>query len=224
MSTAENLKNLSLKPEGYYSVGRSEMLAFIPAGSKKIIDAGCGEGMFAAAAKEKFGAEVWGLELDKESASRAGAKLHKVLQGDLADTISQLPDGYFDCFVFNDVLEHLSNPYEVLSQVRAKLAKGGVVVCSIPNVRYWRVWKSYVFGKDWKYEDNGVMDKTHLRFFTRRSIAGMFAGLNYEVLQMKGLNPTPSVLFHILNVLSFFSLRDCRFIQYACVVRPGGDL
>jgi len=208
------------KPVGYYSNIRPEMYEFIPVKAGKILEAGCGEGIFASQVKEKLNAEVWGLELDFESAEIASKKIDKVLQGDIALTISQLPKNYFDCIIFNDVLEHLVNPYEVLEALKQNLAPNGVIVSSIPNARYWRVFKMYVFGKNWKYENDGVMDRTHLRFFTKRSISEMFENLKYDVVTIKGLKPTPSVGFQILNALTFGSLSDCKYIQYACVAKP----
>ncbi len=217
---SNEISDLVNKPKGYYSNTRQEMFDFIPKGAKKILEGGCGEGVFAGDLKKHLNAEVWGLELDPDSAAIAEKKIDKVLVGDLSDTITALPEKYFDCIIFNDVLEHLVNPYEILNKLKNNLAPDGVIVCSIPNVRYWRVFKKYVFGKHWKYEDNGVMDKTHLRFFTKRSIYDMFETLNYEIVQIKGLRPTPSVGFHILNTLTFGSISDCKYIQYACVAKP----
>ena len=215
------IEDMVAKPAGYYSNKRSEMVSLIPLTSTKILDCGCGEGYFAEEVKRQFvSSEVWGLELDEASAEIAREKIHAVLQGDLAETIGQLPENYFDCITFNDVLEHLVNPYEILTRLRMNLSPNGVIVCSIPNVRYWRVFKKYVFGKNFRYEDNGVMDRTHLRFFTKRSINEMFEDLNFEVIIMKGLKPTPSVGFAIANFLTFGSLSDCRYIQYAVVVKP----
>ena len=219
MNTPE-IADMIVKPEGYYANIRSEMLDFIPQDAKKILDCGCGEGHFGNEAKNRFNAEVWGLEMDVTSAETAKGHLHTVIQGDLATTISEVPAAYFDCITFNDVLEHLVNPYEILTTIKGNLSPNGVVVCSIPNARYWRVFKKYVFGKDWKYEDNGVMDRTHLRFFTKKSMINMFEDLNYEVISIKGLKPTPSVGFHILNTLTLGYIKDCKYIQYACVARP----
>lgn len=222
MNTTEKseIADMIVKPVGYYANKRSEMLDFVPKDTKKILDCGCGEGYFANEAKNHFNAEVWGLEMDSSSAETAREKIHTVIQGDLAKTIAEIPSNYFDCITFNDVLEHLVNPYEILTTIRGNLSKNGVVVCSIPNARYWRVFKKYVFGKDWKYEDNGVMDRTHLRFFTKKSIIEMFENLNYEVVTIKGLKPTPSVGFHILNILTIGFIKDCKYIQYACVAKP----
>lgn len=99
------------------------MTAFIPKSSKKVLDCGCGEGYFGAEVKKQFlSSEVWGLELDKQSAELARKKIDNVLQGNLEDTIGQLPKNYFDCITFNDVLEHLVNPYEIISRLRENLS------------------------------------------------------------------------------------------------------
>ena len=211
--------DLTTKPVGYYENNRPEMLNYLPENAKVVLDAGCAVGGFGAAVKEKFNAEVWGLELDVDSSKIASSRLDKVIQGDIAQTISQLPENKFDAIVFNDVLEHLVNPYDILTQLKKNLTSEGVIVCSIPNARYWRVFKQYVFGKNWKYVEDGVMDKTHLRFFTKRSIYEMFDALGYKVLETKGLKPTPSVGFLIFNLLTFGRIQDCKFIQYVFVVK-----
>jgi 2-polyprenyl-3-methyl-5-hydroxy-6-metoxy-1,4-benzoquinol methylase len=81
-----------------------------------------------------------------------------------------LPEEAFDCIVCNDVLEHLITPWQVLGKLAILLKPGGHFVASIPNVQYWGVLKDLVFEGDWRYADEGVLDVTHLRFFTRRSI------------------------------------------------------
>ena len=97
------------KPEGYYSEQRKEMVEFLPRNAKKVLDAGCGEGLFGKLVKETTGAEVWGIELDEKAAATAGSILDKVMQGDIKEKISELPDNHFDAVYFNDVLEHLAD-------------------------------------------------------------------------------------------------------------------
>mgnify|MGYP003880092981 CR=1 FL=1 len=114
---------ISQKPKGYYSNPRSEMIGFIPVSSKRILDAGCGEGAFASVVKQSLNTETWGLELDPISAEKARGKLDKVIQGDLSVNIQQLPDHSFDCIIFNDVLEHLVDPFTTLKNIKNKKAK-----------------------------------------------------------------------------------------------------
>jgi len=219
MSETE-IKDLSIKPEGYYNQVRQEMIEFVPENARTMLDVGCGEGLFGLHVKKKYGTEVWGIELDADSAKNAQKNLDKVLTGDICLLIDSLPDGYFNCIVFNDVLEHMVDPYSVLIKVKNKLSKNGLIICSIPNFRFFYSLRDFLASKDWKYEDEGIFDKTHLRFFTLKSIKRMFDSLDYEILKIKGLSEIRSWKFKLLDLLSFGYLADTRYVQYACVARP----
>ena len=221
MAYDSNIGDFSLKPKDYYEQTRAEMLEFIPTGSKKILDIGCGKGEFSILLKKQLNAEVWGIEFDDASSLEAQKKIDKVLSGDINKHLSSLPDAYFDCIVFNDVLEHLIDPYYILNEIKNKLTSSGVVVASIPNVRYITNIKKLLIDKQWKYEDAGILDKTHLRFFTKKSIIDMFTSLGYEVIVIEGINPIRTWKFGLLNFLSFGWLADTKFLQFACVAKPG---
>lgn len=205
----------------YYVNSRSEMLPFVPTSAKKILDVGCGQGDFAMLLKDKLKAEVWGADLNAESIKIAHNRLDKAIAGDFAQLLHELPDGYFDAICFNDVLEHFVDPYSVLSCVRSKLTVGGVVVSSIPNVRYFRNLINLLYKKDWRYEDYGVMDRTHLRFFTEKSIRDMYDACGYSIVSMQGIGKTRSVRPILYNLVTFggFSA-DTHFLQFATVARP----
>jgi 2-polyprenyl-3-methyl-5-hydroxy-6-metoxy-1,4-benzoquinol methylase len=214
------MKDLYSKPEGYYYQVRPEMIEFVPENARTMLDVGCGDGLFGLQIKKKYRTEVWGIELDADSAKNAQKNLDKVFTGDICLLIDSLPDGYFDCVIFNDVLEHLIDPYGVLIRVKNKLSKNGVVVCSIPNFRFFYSLRDFLVSKDWKYEDEGIFDKTHLRFFTYKSIKRMFHSLDFEILRIQGLSEIKSWKFKLLDLLSFGYLADTRYVQYACVARP----
>lgn len=208
------------KNNNYYSYKRPEMLNFIPGNPKKILDVGCGEGSFSISMKKKFNAEVCGVEINPEVAKVAQKNIDKVLVGDILKVIDDIPNSYFDCIVFNDVLEHMIDPYAVLTKIKVKLAPEGVIVCSIPNVRHISVLKKLLINGDWKYEDCGILDKTHLRFFTKKSIINMFNSLNYQIIKIEGINPTKWWKFLPINILTLGQMRDARFVQFACLVKP----
>lgn len=205
------------KPNGYFNNPRPEMLAFLPTNAKKVIDIGCGNGTFAKAIQEKYNAEVWGIELMEAEAEIAKSILHKTFIGPCEDFINDLPDNYFDAIYFNDVLEHLVDPYTVLKNVKQKLAPKGVVISSIPNIRYHSSLYSLVIKKDFKYEDHGIMDKTHMRFFTNKSINRMYTDLGYNIIQHTGIKPTKSIKPYLYNIPLFFTAMDMRYLQYATV-------
>jgi 2-polyprenyl-3-methyl-5-hydroxy-6-metoxy-1,4-benzoquinol methylase len=206
----------------YYSGYRKEMTAFVPSGSKKILEIGCAEGNFL----YQFHAddtELWGMEPETKAAEEAGKKLFKVLNYPVEEGINKLPDGYFDTIVMNDVLEHMLFPNDIVNQLKSKLTKNGVIVASIPNFRYIRSLFNIVVKRKWEYADHGILDRTHYRFFTKKSMIAMFESSEYKVVSIKGINKTKSIKFHLLSLLfsglSFSNQLDMLFMQFAIVAK-----
>lgn len=219
-SPSANHSRLSNHAPEYFGGDRRQMLKYIPPSVKRTLEFGCGFGGFSALLKKEFGAETWAVEINTTAAQEAAKKLDRVINTDAADCLQDLPDGYFDCIVFLDILEHLIDPYSLLLGVKSKLTKEGLIVASLPNIRYYRNLVKLVVHGDWDYQDKGVLDKTHLRFFTYKSIMKMFSRLGFEVLAMEGINATSSRNFRLLNTLLLGKITDARYMQYACVVRP----
>ena len=118
---------------------------------------------------------------------------------------------------FNDVLEHLVDPYTVLERIKLKLKKQGRIISSIPNVRYHNTFMKVLFQKDWKYEDYGVMDITHLRFFTGKSIKRMYEEAGFRVEKHHGINRSKSLKVYLYNILFLFTALDIMYPQYVTV-------
>jgi 2-polyprenyl-3-methyl-5-hydroxy-6-metoxy-1,4-benzoquinol methylase len=211
---------LNQKSEGYFAQKRPEMLRFVPESAKRILDAGCGEGWFGEQLKTRQQAEVWGCELDPIAAKTAATRLDTIVSGDLSDTVHTLPEAHFDCIVLNDVLEHLVDPFELLRMLKAKLTDQGCIVCSIPNVRFWGVLKDLLWHKQWRYQKGFVLDKTHLRFFTSKSIVDIMQAIGYDVMTLQGINPIASWKLACLNIVVFGALSDAKYLQFACVAKP----
>lgn len=201
----------------YFTHRRHEMLDFVPLTSRRILEIGCASGMFGALIKQRQIAEVWGLEPDVLAAGRARQKLDRVLQGTLEDHLDSLPDGHFECIVCNDVLEHLSSPESALRALRQMMAPNAVLVGSIPNVRYFPVLFDLVWNADWQYADYGVLDRTHLRFFTQKSLARTLRDCGYQPKQIAGICATRSIRAKLAAALTLGKLYDCRYLQFAFV-------
>ncbi|MEJ2613821.1 MAG: methyltransferase domain-containing protein [Ignavibacteriaceae bacterium] len=194
-SSKKKDKIIAKEDKNYYENEREDVQKLINPGSRRILDVGCGKGRLGKILKEKFNAEVWGVEYIEDIASFAAENLDSVIPGSIEDAIFKLPDNYFDTIIFADVLEHLIDPYSVLEKIKSKLSKKGEIVASIPNVRHWSVVKKLLEG-DWEYQEFGIMDNTHLRFFTRKSIYNMFEkagykiiGIVYVILETENLSP-----------------------------------
>jgi len=215
-----SLMNYENKPVGYYKAYRKEMLNFLPANSKTVLDIGCGNGALSAVLKEKYGLETWGIELMESEAAKAKDIMHKVFVGPCENLINQLPDGYFDAVYLNDVLEHLSNPNEVLKMLKPKLSKKGVIISSIPNIRYHKALIEIVFKRDFKYTESGILDFTHLRFFTSKSIQRMYTELGFEIINHQGINKSKSIKPYLYNIPVLFTAMDIFYPQFATVSKP----
>jgi 2-polyprenyl-3-methyl-5-hydroxy-6-metoxy-1,4-benzoquinol methylase len=220
-SFAAGVGDLARKPGRYYEEQRAEMLKYIPPCVRTTLEFGCGCGVFSALLKDRFGTESWAVEIEPAAAQEAARRLDRVIQADALLGVAQVPDHHFDCILFLDVLEHLVDPYRLLREVKAKLTPDGVVVASIPNIRYYRTLVKFVVHGEWHYEDRGVLDKTHLRFFTRKSIVRMFEQSGLRILTLEGLHPTSSRTLSVLNMILLNRLADTRHSQFAVVAAPG---
>ena len=212
-----DLFGLDIKPDWYYS-DRKEMVKFIPPNVTRMLDVGCGEGRFSQIIKSILSVEVWGIEIYKAAAEKAKTVLDNVLIGDIERGEITLPDDYFDCILFFDVLEHLHDPWTVLQNIGKSLKERGYIVASIPNIRHYEIVKDLVLYRRWEYESWGVLDKTHLRFFTASSIIKMFERCGYNIITMEGIRGGKFPWkFGLLNRILLNSLDDMRYLQFACV-------
>ncbi len=199
---------------------RQEMLPFLPAQVTRALEVGCASGVFGMAIKERFGAEVWGMEYNAETADLARRHLDHVVTGDATTQVETLPDDYFDFVCCNDVLEHLVDPWTFLRRLKPKLTPNATVVSSIPNIRYFHALETILRDRDFPTLPDGIFDRTHLRFFTHKSIERMFVDTGYRIERIVGINPTRKFRYRLRNALSFGAMADQRYLQFACVVHP----
>ena len=149
---------------------------------------GCGRGGFLTTLRRLLPlAEIWGIEPDVDPAQEARTAADRVIFGRFPE---DLPEDAppFDVVFFNDVLEHLVDPWSVLLSTRALLSHGGVIVASIPNIRYWKVLHGLLRRSEFKYTDAGVLDRTHLRFFSKSGIENLFHSTGYSIARIEALN------------------------------------
>ncbi len=139
---------------------------------RRVLDAGAADGFLAELLTAR-GWTVTALERDPVQAERARGKCEDVIVADLAEAAPTL-SGPFDAIVYGDVLEHLSDPLSVLRAANQSLAPGGFIVVSVPNVAHLWVRLSLLAGH-FDYADRGILDRTHLRFFTRRTLLALLA-------------------------------------------------
>ena len=200
----------------YYFSARHDLIRLIPPRTKKVLEVGCAGGMTGKELKEKGFEEVVGIELIEEIAKQGEPYYDRMFIGDVEKMELPYEKGHFDCILYPDVLEHLIDPWKVLKEHNALVKKGGMIVCSIPNIRHYRVIKRLVFKGEWEYKEDGIMDKTHLRFFTLQSIRKMLIGSGFEVARVVK-NPSGAKWLKIVNRLSGDRLIDYLVRQYIVV-------
>lgn len=204
----------------YYSSLRPEMSSLLPAAALKILDVGCGSGVFAHSLKQLQPArEIWGIEINPSVGNEAAKVLDRVLIGDISTLLDQLPQNYFDAVYFNDVLEHLPDPYTILRRIKQNMKEDGHILVSLPNVRYIRNFFNFIVRKDWAYTDHGILDRTHLRFFTLKSAFHMFESMGYKVEKFQGIESTKKWYMRPLNWLCLGYFEDTFHLQYIFKVR-----
>ena len=147
--------------------------------NKRVLEVGCATGYFTKALAER-GCKVVGMELDSNAAHLAERWAERVVQGDIErlDLWEQVEDEAYDVVTFGDVLEHLRDPLAILRAAVRKLKPSGFIVSSIPNFAHGDVRLALLHGK-FQYRELGLLDRTHLRFFTLQTIHELFrnAGL-----------------------------------------------
>lgn len=147
----------------------------------RLLDVGCASGLLGESLLELgYATEVVGIEIAPAVAKLAEDRLTQVIIGD-ANQEGVLPDGPFDGAILADVLEHQAEPDALLKRVVERLRPGSGVVISVPNVRHFRVIYALVLRNEWTYTNEGICDRTHLRFFTLKSFVELIANAGLSV-------------------------------------------
>lgn len=157
----------------------AKIYKLIPEGTN-VLDVGCHTGKFGAVLKQK-GCRVTGIEINTAAAEEAKRILDDVRIADVEaiDTFHVLKEKY-DAILFLDILEHCQWPGEILKRARESLAPEGFVLASIPNIANWSSRLNLLLGR-FEYEPIGLMDETHLRFYTIKTARKLFESAGYEI-------------------------------------------
>jgi 2-polyprenyl-3-methyl-5-hydroxy-6-metoxy-1,4-benzoquinol methylase len=170
------------KPADEYFQGqRSDVADLVPGGCARVLDLGCGYGGLGRIIHARGVAQVFGVEINPDADSKLAGVYAEYWIGDVEQVELPADIEDFDCIIFADVLEHLRDPWGSLARYLQRLKPGGYVVASIPNVRNIALLYNLVVRGQWRYEDSGLLDRTHLRFFTRREILELFSATGLEI-------------------------------------------
>ncbi|PLX66238.1 MAG: class I SAM-dependent methyltransferase [Denitrovibrio sp.] len=155
------------------------------------------------------------MDIDQESIEKLQAKGVKAIFGMFEDKHVDLPDDYFDVVICNDVIEHMISHDMFFETIQKKLKKNGSLVGSIPNVRFYKNLKHLLFEKDWKYQESGILDTTHLRFFTKKSLRRSLISNGYNISKLEGIEGSRAPILRLFLALTLGKHNDIRYRQLA---------
>ena len=165
---------------------------------ESILEVGCASGYFGSTLQHD-GYNVTGVEPTPEAAAEAAKVINEVHACDLNEFFRKHPKRCFDTIVFGDVLEHLTDPENVLKECLEHLSTDGSIVCSIPNVSHISVRALLLEGR-WEYKETGILDSTHLKFFTLESIQELFSDCGYEITALQAVRLTAAEVDQMSNL------------------------
>jgi GT2 family glycosyltransferase/2-polyprenyl-3-methyl-5-hydroxy-6-metoxy-1,4-benzoquinol methylase len=172
----------------YHNHAQSHLFEFFSHPPRRVLDIGCGTGATGGALRAAYPqAEVWGIEVNRAAAEIAGTKIDHALTGKFEDIdldAAGIAPGSFDTVIVADVLEHLYDPWAVLVRLKPYLTPDAQVIASIPNIRNLVVMEELAKG-NWRYEAWGLLDITHIRFFTHKEVRRFFHETGYRVTQTR---------------------------------------
>ena len=170
-----------MQTNDYYGRVREDVVALFPGDCAEVLEIGAGDGATGKMLREVHDCQIDVIEVRSESAALLSKIYRSVWIADVEAGLLRTLDRRYDCLVLADVLEHLRDPWTVLTEAVALLRPGGWAIVSIPNVRNIAVIYRLIAKGCWEYEDSGILDKTHLRFFTRKSAYGLLEGAGLRV-------------------------------------------
>lgn len=216
------MQDYTTKPEAYFANPRMDIQPLLPEHASRVLEVGCGTGATLRWLKESGRCQTTvGMELFESAAVLARPHVDEVVVGNAEQLLeTAFAPASFDLVLCLDVLEHMVEPWAFVAKVDRLLKPGGVLICSIPNVRHLAVLIPLVFAGRWRYRPTGILDRTHLRFFTRQSALELAATEHLHVT--KWLHNIPSSLASrsgALNLLTLGLIKDFLAVQYLIASR-----
>lgn len=205
--------------ESYHDLVRKDVFELIPEQAGRVLDLGGGIGATGGALKAQGRASH--VVVADQVSDRLAAGVDRGISGNLEDSsfIKHVleEEGPFDTILCLDILEHLRDPWQVVKLLREGLVPGGVIVASIPNVNYIQLVGPLVFKGRYELQDRGILDRTHIRWFVRKTAIEMMTqdGLVLEALSEHIVKRK----FRLANLLSFGLLKRFWVLQYQMRVR-----
>lgn len=209
------MQNYDHKPDEYFGRARTEILSLLPKHAPQVLEIGCGSGATLAWLKANGVVDhTTGIELAEHMASSARNNVDRLISGNAEELLDEnAPGALYDLVLCLDVLEHLVDPWKMIRKIGHVLKPGGLVVCSIPNVRHFSVLLPLLLKGQWAYKEAGILDRTHLRFFTKSTAAKLIEEGGLALKEIKS-NIHVGSKSDLLRMLSLGLLADFLSVQY----------
>jgi 2-polyprenyl-3-methyl-5-hydroxy-6-metoxy-1,4-benzoquinol methylase len=223
------------KPMDYFDLARRDVVErlklFYPKGKSfsNVLDIGCGTGATGVAIRKDFKIEHYsGVELMDAAAKIAKERIDYVVSGNIETMINDkkfydLEKKKYDLILILDVIEHLYDPWGLLDFLTDWLSPDGIIVLSIPNAGNIYVVNKLVRDR-FLYDEGGLLDKTHIRFFTLKTIHDMFERTKYSILDTYYKRGSMDLKSKLLNVLTFGLLKKMFVVQYIVIIKKNKNL
>ena len=221
MNTAANTADYGAKAGPYFDNVRRDIAPLLPAFSEQVLEVGCGAGA-TLQWLQKSGRcrRTVGVELFPVAAERARGRIDELLVGNAEVLLpAQFTSASFDLVLCLDVLEHMVDPWAFVNRVQALMKPGAVLIASIPNVRHARVVLPLLLRGRWRYEESGILDRTHLRFFTHQSAQALVSPPGLRVTSCLRRLPPMASKSGIVNLLMLGLARDLFTMGFLIAAR-----
>ncbi len=217
--------NYDEKASDYYSNIRKDIINLINPSLKgvRVLEVGAAYGATLHYLKESgIAGETVGIDLFEDTKNKENYKpTDKFIFGNIEELELSEYDNYFDIILLPDVLEHLLEPKGVLSKLKKCLKSDGNMIVSMPNIRHYSAFKQIYLKGDFRYEESGIFDYTHMRFYCRKNIQELLETSGYEVLKQESSikNFKGKSITKAINLITFGIFEEFFSYQYFFVVR-----
>jgi 2-polyprenyl-3-methyl-5-hydroxy-6-metoxy-1,4-benzoquinol methylase len=217
--------NYNEKASDYYSNIRKDIVNLINPNLKglRILEVGAAYGATLHYLKQEGTAsETVGIDLFEDSNNRQNYKpTDRFIFGNIEEMELQEYENYFDVILLPDVLEHLTEPKKALDKLKKCLKNDGNMIVSMPNIRHYSAFKQIYLKGDFRYQESGIFDYTHMRFYCKKNIQELLEGSGYKVLKRESSikNFKGKSITKAINLITFGIFEEFFSYQYFFVVR-----
>ncbi len=212
----------------YQQLPRKELLDLIPLTNRNgnLLEIGAGAGDTLLYAKENdFAKNIYGVELCEIKNSNQDSEVFSdFIIGNIETIVLPFENSQFDVILCGDVLEHLIDPSRTLKLLKKYLKPNGVIVASIPNIREFKTMKKIFFQGDFRYEDSGILDRTHLRFFCKKNIIELFEDQGLNIIKIVSSNKNRAMRyskkFRLFKLFLQIFFEEFVTVRYFIVASP----